>query len=84
MITIDLTHPDYKKAFADCEVGETKTIKMTVTEKTDDQIVAELESYDEGEHSEKEDREEAEAESDYPSSRKMPRGVAIIIDNMKK
>lgn len=83
MITIDLTHPDYKKAFADCEVGETKTITMTVTEKTDDQIVAELdlESYDEGEHAEEESGEEAEY-SEKPSG-KMPRGLAIVIGKMK-
>jgi hypothetical protein len=78
MVTIDLNHPGYREAFADCEVGETKQITITVTKKTNDKIVGELdtESYQEGEDSGSEN-------PGYGGEHKAPKGVMIAIGRMK-
>lgn len=83
MITINLTHPGYKEAFKDCDVGEEKTITFTVTKKSDTELVGELDTYEEGDI---EDEPAAKAEPAYASGAsksKPPKGVMIAIGNMK-
>lgn len=84
MVTIDMSHENYKNAFADAKVGDSLTLTITVSKVTDTAIVGELDSY-EGD----EDEAEAEPAAQEPESAKgyskskPPKGVMIAIGNMK-
>lgn len=83
MVTIDLTKPGYAEAFADCEVGETKDLTITVTKKTDTEIVGELDTYvHEGDEAEPAAEKESAPAPAYGKS-KTPRGVMIAVSGMK-
>lgn len=89
MISIDLTHENYKDAFADAKVGDEKTITFKVVKKSATELVGELESYESDDNADDEadageDSSAAEPAAPYPSSQsKAPRGVVIAIGKMK-
>lgn len=85
MISIDLTHENYKDAFADVKVGDEKTITFKVVKKSSTELIGELESYESDDAADAgEDASAPEPSAPYSSSKsQMHKGVVIAIGKMK-
>lgn len=85
MLEIDLTHEGYAEAFADCEVGDTKTITFTVSKKDEDMLQGQvdLDSIQDAEPDEVGESAGAYEKSGSQTSKRMPRALLIAVGKMK-